>query len=106
MEEPPPSWLDRELSAVNTLWLRVWWRAVCDYVLYQDSAVRRQRRLADEAATWLFEDGCSCDKEECGDARLSFSSFCSMFNRNPVTVRRWLLTLTPADVGRMGRTLL
>lgn len=105
MEDPPASWMDRELSAIHMLWLRVWWRAVCDYALYRNSDDRKKRALADEAAEWLFSDGCDCG-DECRDARLSFQAFCRMFNRDPAVIRRWVRTLTPEDVGRMGRNLL
>ena len=57
MEDPPRSLTDRQNSAVYMLWLCVWWRAVCDYVLYRRSSSRKMRALANEAAEWLFEDG-------------------------------------------------
>ena len=106
MEPPSHTWMDREMSSVHMLWLRVWWRAVCDYVLYQNSDKRKYQRLSTEAAEWLFDEGCGCVEESCKDSRLSFAEFCRMFNRNPVTVRRWIMSLTPTDIGRMGRNLL
>jgi hypothetical protein len=95
-----------ELPGERRLWLRVWWRAVCDYVLYRERTTPKQRKLADSAADWLFGESCfgTCPPE-CEDARLSFDAFCEEYDLKASDVRTWIRTLQPEDVYKIGRNL-
>ena len=98
------TWLDQARGPIYRLWLRVWWRAVCDYVLYKSSTNRRRRRLANDASEWLFGDECGCEGE-CLEMRLSFRHFCDLFGADQAAVRLWVVTLTRDDIGQLGRGL-
>ena len=107
-QRPRPTILDfstssSEIDPVRRLWVRVWWRAVCDFVLYQDAKTPERKQRAHEASAWLFGES-----DEVADVpgALSFEDFCAMFTKDPPTIRRWILNLDPGDICRIGRNLL
>ena len=97
---------ERAAAPHRRLWLRVWWRAVCDYVLYKSRANTKQRKLADDAAGWLFEKSCYGEcPPSCMDSRMSFEAFCAEFGIPIADVRRWILALDAGEINRIGRNL-
>ena len=103
MEEPETH---QELEGHRKLWLRVWWRAVCDYVYYKDKKDPDSRELANDAADWLFGESCyGVCPPDCEDARLSFEAFCVEFDMDIAKVRRWILHLTVGEINKIGRNL-
>lgn len=90
---------DGDLQPHKRLLLRVWWRAVCDYVLYSGHRAKELRLLADDAATWLF----ASDEED--DEGITFPNFCQEFNQSPTRLRRWMRELSVHEINRIGRNL-
>lgn len=102
----PGPYPESELEPHRRLWLRVWWRAVCDYVLYRGRTDSKSRRLADDAAGWLFGLDCheSCPSE-CEESSMSFEGFCEEFNLSPARIRSWVMNLTASEINMIGRNL-
>ena len=94
------SFPEGELQPHRRLLMRVWWRAVCDYVLYKGCKERDQRLLADDASSWLF-----CEDEEQEGYGLTFLHFCDEFSLSPVRLRRWIRQLSVTEINRIGRNL-
>ena len=78
------------------VWLAVIWRAVADFVLYEDSLKLADRRLHREAEQWLFSD-------ELSHLSNSLKNICLITDSDMPTVRLLAAMLTPEDVYRLGR---
>lgn len=88
---PPPQLADRYVG-IRVLWLKVIIRAVFDYVSYKDSLKLNQRKVAEAAAGWLFEES---------ELFNGFSNICVQLDLAPVRVRSWARSMTKDQVTKM-----
>ena len=76
-------------SGQRKLWGRVILRAIYDWVMYRDSPELKQRKLAENAETWLFKPSILFN---------GFDHVCEMLDIYPETVRKSAKTFTRDDV--------
>lgn len=104
VEDDPVGEGAQAADGARNLLLEIIRRAAYDWVLYRDSARQDQRRLAEDAHTWLFEED---EEHENGQLRLaegkritSFLVICFELDINAVTVRQAIKRLTARHVLR------
>ncbi len=71
------------------LWGRVILRAIYDWVMYRDSTELKQRKLAENAETWLFKRS---------ELFNGFETVCDLLDVDPDVVRKRAKTFTKDDV--------
>lgn len=81
--------IDDRYTGVRILWLKVIVRAIFDWVTYRESTRLMQKKLADNAQSWLF------DQSELFNA---FENICSILNVNPNQIRDRAKCMTREDV--------
>lgn len=79
-------------SPYRTLWLRVIIRAAFDYAQNKTSRDLRNRRVAEEAYRWLFEENHSL---------FSFQNLCEAYGFPRERLREWARKITKKDVKKM-----
>jgi hypothetical protein len=79
-------------SGVRALWLKVVLRAIFDWVTYRDSTKLMQRKLADNAYTWLFKPSHLFN---------SFENICRYLDIDADTVRERAQSMTRRDIAKI-----
>ncbi len=74
------------------IWLKVIIRAVFDYAMWRNSHKLINRKLAEEAARWLFERSTHAN---------GFEHLCEVMSLPMEDIRRWARRLTPNDVQKL-----
>jgi hypothetical protein len=74
------------------IWLKVIIRAVYDYVMWRNSPKVMNRKLADDAARWLFEPSMHAN---------GFEYLCEIMSLPQNDIRKWARRLTPDDVQKL-----
>lgn len=90
-DTPPPALPDRYVG-IRVLWFKVIIRAVFDWVSYRDSLKFFQRKLAESAATWLFQES---------NLFTGFDNICVQLDLAPAKVRKWARSMTKDQVTKM-----
>lgn len=94
-------------TLAKALLLEVILRAASDWVLYRTHQRMMYREWANDAHTWLFEEGPEHPnwKERRGSGKLltSFISICEVLDFEPELVRKHIRQLTPQRIISMGR---
>jgi hypothetical protein len=85
-------YLSKKYGSYRTLWIRVYIRAVFDFVQYQDVTDVKLRRHAEDAHRWLFEPA---------EGFNSFEHICEVFDLPLATLRSFARKITKEDVKRM-----
>jgi len=102
-----PVLLEQEINGCKTLLLEVVRRAAYDWVLYRTSRRMIQRKLAEDAYTWLFveEPGHTnwIERAKQGKHITSFLAICSELDLDADTVRSYVRRLTVKNVMSVGR---
>ena len=97
----------QDAIGARALLVEVMKRAAYDWVLYRNSLRLDQKRLAEDAYTWLFleEEGHAAwrQRQEEGKRLTSFLSICEDFDLDPEILRDRFRTLTPKRVLSFGR---
>lgn len=88
---PPPALADRYVG-IRVLWLKVIIRAVFDWVSYRDSNKLQQKKLADNAYSWLFLEN-----------RLfnGLENVCGLLDLSSERVRIWANSMSKDQVTKM-----
>lgn len=84
--------LDDRYSGIRILWLKVIVRAIFDWITYRDSNRLMQKKLADNAYSWLFEQSVLFN---------GFESICINLGINPMRVRERARCMTREDVAKI-----
>lgn len=99
-------WVD-EAPGCKALLLEIVRRASFDWVLYQSSTRLQQKKLAEEAYTWLFQEQPGHrdweERSQEGKHLVSFLGICEALDLEPDLVRRHIRRLTPKHVQSIGR---
>lgn len=85
-------YLSKKYGSYRTLWIRVYIRAVFDFVQYRDVIDVKLRRHAEDAHRWLFEPA---------EGFNSFEHICEVFDLPLATLRSFACKITKEDVKRM-----
>jgi hypothetical protein len=91
-ESTPPAQLADRYVGIRVLWLKVIIRAVFDYVSYKDSLKLNQRKVAEAAANWLFEES---------EIFNGFANICVQLDLSAERVRTWAKSMTKDQVTKM-----
>ncbi len=94
-------------ALAKALLLEVILRAASDWVLYKTHTRTVFREWANDAYTWLFEEGPEHpnwkERRHSGKLLTSFVSICEALDFDPGLVRRHIQKLTPQRIVSMGR---
>lgn len=105
--ERDPALVAQEINGCKSLLLEIIRRAAYDWVLYRTHTKIAQRKMAEQAFTWLFvEDHRSVDGVErsaSGKHITSFLAICQALDLDPDSVREHVRKLTPKNVMSVGR---
>lgn len=88
----PTSGSGDRYAGVRTLWLKVIIRAIFDWVTYRDSPRLMQKKLAESAASWLFEDS---------ELFNGFENICGNLDVNPEDIRERARAMSKDDVAKI-----
>ena len=83
---------DLRYSGVRALWLKVILRAIFDWITYRDSTKLMQRKLAENAQSWLFKPNCLFN---------SFENICKYLDVDVDTVRDRASHMTRCDIAKI-----
>jgi len=99
--------IEQEIHGCKTLLLEVIRRAAHDWVLYRTSRRMLQKKLAEDAFTWLFVEKPGhpnwIERERQGKHLSSFLSICSELDLDADNVRTYIRRLTLKNVLSVGR---
>lgn len=102
-----PSDTQQEVNGCKGLLLEIIRRAAYDWVLYRTSRRLLNKRLADHAYRWLFQENDKhpdwAERQESGKYITSFESICFELDLDPEMVRGHIRRLTPKNVMSVGR---
>lgn len=102
-----PALVQQEINGCKSLLLEVIRRAAYDWVLYRTSTRLPQKKLAEQAYHWLFQEDPEDiewhERVESGKIVTAFTSICSALDLPPETVRAHVKKLTPKNVMSVGR---
>jgi hypothetical protein len=106
--DPIPSCLIHiDSSRCRALLLEILRRAAHDWVLYRMSTRLKNKQLAEDAYTWLFEEKkdhpYGIERLNSGQHLTSFLSICELLDLDPKTVRTRVREMTVRDVMCAGR---
>ena len=87
--EPPLIYYQQKLRQLQNHWLKVIIRAISDYVLYRKSTKPKDRREADTARSFLFDEGSGLD------------GICETFNLNIEVIQHLARTKTPSEIHKI-----
>ncbi len=91
----------------KALLLEIVLRAAHDWVLYKGHARTMYREWANDAFTWIFEEGPAHprwkERRASGKLLTSFIAICEVLDYDPDVIRRYIRTLTPQRIMSMGR---
>lgn len=90
-----------EMTNVKMLLAAVIRRAAFDIALYRNDKRLVNRRIAMQAARWMFEDDLVGKSRE--DRFISFLNVCEILNQDPNVIRRKTLALQAGDVRKFDR---
>lgn len=80
---------DKKYDNCRALWIRVYYRAACDYISYKSSKNIKELRDAKDAERWLFTDNDGLDL------------LCDALGLRVSMLRNWALTATKADIKKL-----
>lgn len=96
-----------EAPQCRALLLEIVRRAANDWVLYRMSSNLHNRKLAEDAYTWLFEEDEDHknwrEREAAGKQLTSFLSICNMVDIDPEIIRTRVRQMTIKDIMSVGR---
>lgn len=98
--------VEMQASGAKALLLEVLRRAAYDWVLYRHSIRPQQRKIANDAQVWLFEereDYSPYGARHVSKHMTSFLEICSLLDLDPAKVRARVRELTPKHVTNVGR---
>jgi hypothetical protein len=102
-----PALVTQEINGCKVLLLEVVRRAAYDWVLYRTSRRMLHKKLAEDAYTWLFEEGPGhpnwIERERTGKFITSFIAICNELDLDADTVRSYVRKLTVKNVMSVGR---
>ncbi len=97
----------QDVQGAKSLLLEIIRRVSFDWVLYRTSSRYEQRKLAEEAYTWLFQEDEDHPhwelREDEGKQITSFLTICEVLDMNPERIRNMIKKLTPQRVTSSGR---
>lgn len=85
-----PNYYEQKYGQLKALWLWVIERAVRDYALWKKSRKPLERKAADSARYYLFEDG-------------GFVEICTVFDLPIHKIRQRAINLTPEEIKKIER---
>jgi hypothetical protein len=83
---------DDRYTGIRILWLKVIVRAIFDWITYRDSDRLMQKKLADSAHSWLFDQSILFN---------GFENICTNLGINPMKVRERAKCMTREDVAKI-----
>lgn len=102
-----PIFIEQEVNGCKALLLEVIRRAAHDWVLYRTSRRMIQKKLAEDAYTWLFVEKPGhpnwIERDRQGKHITSFLSICSELDLDVNSVRMYVRKLTLKNVKSVGR---